>query len=188
VIITSTRRFASSSPWITRVARWATIVLPLAGGSVARGDDGLIASSGVLGLASSLGAMSDSEVQAIDARARSEAFAARAAAARVESQSLPRPASIGRVLPRPGGLPRVEENPAPAAAVFGPARPRSAAELRPAVEPARMTVPTPEPLTRPSVRSPAQIDLPTPPDSSRPVTDSDRPPMPFSRLLSQVRF
>jgi hypothetical protein len=165
------------------LARWASVVLPLAGGSVALGDGGLLATSGVMGLASSLSAISEAEIQAIDARAQSEAIAAQSAT--VEMRVLPRPVPVRRVVPRPG-LPRVDESPIAAPAVFRPARPRTAAEQSAEAERVNPTAPAHEAPSRPSVKAPAQIDGPRP-QATRPVT-GDRPPLPFSRLFSQVQY
>ena len=178
-------RIPSPRPWMAGLACWVSVVVSMACGSVAFGDGGLLATSGVMGLASSLGSMSDAEIQAIDARSRSESFAAQSVA--IESQVLPRPVPARGVLARPG-QPRVqrEESPVPAPTTFRPARPRSAAEMHSTTEPGIQAAPVQQSPSRPSVTSPARLDGPRP-EATRPVT-GDRPPMPFSRLLSQVQF
>lgn len=168
---------------IAGLARWAAVVAPLACGSAAFGED-LLATSGVLGLASSLGSMSDAEIQAFDARTRSEVIAAQAA--QLEMQVLPRPVSAPRF--DRSGAAVVEKSPTVAAPVtFLPPRPRTAEELRAASGSRSEPVPAASmPTVRPSVTAPARMDGPRP-EVTRPVT-GDRPAMPFSRLLSQVRY
>lgn len=168
---------------IAGLARWAAVVAPLACGSAAFGED-LLATSGVLGLASSLGSMSDAEIQAFDARTRSEVIAAQAA--ELELQVLPRPVAAPRI-GRPGAA-IVEESPTASAAVtFLPPRPRTAEEMRAASGSRSEPVPSASmPTVQPSVKAPARMDGPRP-EVTRPVT-GDRPAMPFSRLLSQVRY
>lgn len=179
-----TQRFASR-PWVSGVVRWTAVVVPLACGSVAFGDGGLLATSGVIGLATSLGPMSDADIQAVDARLRSEVIASQATA--LEMQVIPPPVMAPRAA-RMGVSAVVEDRPAAVAPVtFLPPRPRTAEEMRSAGESRGETAPAASMLpVRPSVKAPARIDGPRP-EATRPVT-GDRPPMPFSRLLSQVRY
>lgn len=187
IIAARTHRFASRSR-AAGVALWAAVVLPLVCGSAAFGDGGLLATSGVIGLATSLGPMSDADIDAVDARIRGDVIASQAAALEMQ-QVIPQPV----IAPRPARLglpaPAVEDRPSAGAPVsFLPPRPRTAEEMRAASSESRgLSVPPASvPPVRPSVKAPGRIDGPRP-EATRPVT-GDRPPMPFSRLLSQVRY
>lgn len=172
-------RFTSPRAWLNGVACWASVALPLVCGSAAFGDGGLLASVGVIGLASSLEPMTDAEMQAVDARLKNDVLIARAAAL-----------DIREVIP---SRPRVSvsaSRPSEAvarASTFRSARPRLAGETRSAPQSsAPAASASREVPVQPSAKVPAQIEGQRP-EVTRPVT-GDRPAAPFGRLLSQVRY
>jgi hypothetical protein len=170
-------RFAPSRPWLNGLACSASVAVSLVCGSAAFGDGGLLATTGVIGLASSLGPMTDADMQAVDRRLQSEALTARAAVLDIQEVIPTRPQS--------GGAVSRSESIVPASA-FRPARPRTAGETRSASEPSAPAASTRDVPSRPSAKAPVQIEG-VRPEVTRPIT-GDRPAMPFSRLLSQVRY
>jgi len=176
----STLRFADPRRSLAGLARWASVVLPLACCSAAFADGDLVASSGVFGLASSLVSVTDADLQAFDAGYASAAVAAQAVA--VETRTLPElPAASGQ-----SGEFETGDSLVASPVVFRPARPRTAAEVRAASEAGNVSPASFQSPVRPSVKAPARTNEGPRPEATRPVT-GDRPPMPFSRLVSQVQ-
>lgn len=176
-------RFAPSVRRLNGLARWALVAMPLVSSSVAVGDGGLLATTGVIGLASSLAPMIEADVQAVDARVQAEALAARSTAVDMH-QVIPSRPRAGGAISRPTA-PLAPETSAPAV-TFRPARPRTAAEIRASLTPSVPAAPAHGAPARPTVTAPTRVEGPRP-EVTRPVT-GDRPAMPFSRLVSQVRY